>query len=104
MANNVFLSGLIRVEHASDVKGLGMTIQATVIEQQNQLEDSWDEVRLYPVLLAGKQAEILAKQSNHDRKGLPHAVISGRLFRADGNAPCFVLCKYIQFTGMYGQV
>jgi hypothetical protein len=85
---------------------MDLSIRASLVENQQSRQPSWGEDKAYPVLLTGKQAEIVIEtnRANPNGKGFPAVVISGRLFRAPSNAQCYVLCKHIQFTGIYGSL
>ena len=103
MANSVHLTGLLRVEQATNHQDIGLSIRAIVFEDRNGRQMGWDKNRKYPILLGGRQAQIVVENNHNDMgKGLPHVVISGRLFQVNGESQCFVLCKHIQFTGVYG--
>jgi hypothetical protein len=104
MANSVHLSGLLQVNQVKNIPGVDLSIRASVFESQSGSQRSWDENKEYPVLLTGKQAQIVveAHEVNPNGKGFPAVVISGRLFRVNGQKQCYVLCKHIQFTGVYG--
>lgn len=103
MANSVHISGLLRVERVQNENGQGAVVTASIFEGNSGHRDGWDRNKKYPVLLSGEQAKILAAGNHTDEeKGFPQVVISGRLFRVPDDLQCFVLCRHIQLTGIYG--
>lgn len=104
MANSVHLSGLLQIDQVKNIPGVDLSIRASVYEGRNGSQRTWDEHKQYPVLLTGKQAQIVIENSQEhpNGQGFPAVVISGRLFRVNGASQCFVLCKHIQFTGVFG--
>jgi len=94
-ANTVHLSGWMVIEEAKVIPlngKSGVSIRARLyLLHPNTHPHS---PKNYPVLLAGKQAEILVESYRSGAGQLPKAVVDGSLFNV--NNDIFVLCRRIE--------